>query len=465
MVKQMKNIFYASECGAKLNSNVISGGGDDDTEAIQKILNKAQELGSLHLIIDGAALVSGLTVYSNTTIECTNQSNGFFLKDHSNKPIIINSNPNNFSIQNENISILGGTYNGNNLNQDRLRYDDDNTLTDVLSECIEKSNTTVPKMVMIIQLIGVKNVIVRDVILKDQRRWAFLCCNFKNVTMENILIDLEHHMQNENQDGLHFWGPGEYLTLKNIQGRTGDDFIALAPDEGDWKSSITDVLIDGVILHDADQGIRLLSRNTGSLDRILIKNVIGTYKSFGFYVNNWFPDSPGGNFGSIIFENINLVATKPNYDYTDPVLFQFGGKIQQLILRNINVNKCDNRSILKFGYMFYMNREYNPNEGRRKDCSKMKCILIDGLHIEEKSSNELLYPAIDITNPIENLIIRNCEFIRCKDSDIGGCFINLDKEAEIDNLSLNNINLYNVENDILIKNGCVHNTKISALNK
>ena len=62
----MKNIFYASECGAKLNSNIVTGG-DDDTAAIQKILNRAPELGSLHLIIDGVALVTGLTVYSNTT--------------------------------------------------------------------------------------------------------------------------------------------------------------------------------------------------------------------------------------------------------------------------------------------------------------------------------------------------------------------------------------------------------------
>ena len=62
MVSQMKNIFYASECGAKLNSNIVTGG-DDDTAAIQEILNRAPELGSLHLIIDGVALVTGLTVY------------------------------------------------------------------------------------------------------------------------------------------------------------------------------------------------------------------------------------------------------------------------------------------------------------------------------------------------------------------------------------------------------------------
>lgn len=457
----MKNIFYASECGAKLNSNVYIGGGDDDTAAIQAILDKASEIGNVHLIMDGAALVTGLKIHSNTTIECKNQCCGFFLKNHTNKPILINANPDKDNIKDKNITILGGTYNGNNINQDKFRNEDDTYLKKVFYDC-ERSG--VPKMVMIMQLIGVENVLIRDVTLKDQRRWAYLCCNFKNVTMENIMIDLEHHMPDENQDGLHFWGPGQYLTLKNIQGRTGDDFIALAPDEGDQKSSITDVLIDGIVLHEADQGIRLLSREKGLLDRVYIKNVIGTYKSYGFYINSWFKGS-GGNFGSIIFENINLEPRTANYKYLTPLLFQIGGNVQQLILRNINMSKCDNRNILKFGYMFYMEDNDDRNDGLRSECSKMKSILIEGLHIEERSANELQLPIIQITNPIEELVIRNCEVSRHRASDNGGCFIELDKEAEIYRLSINNINLYNVEKDIDIKNGEIINEHISEINR
>lgn len=458
----MKNIIYASECGAKLNSNVYTGGGDDDTAAIQAILDKAPELGSLHLIIDGATLVSGLKVHSNTTIECKNQSHGFFLKDYSNCPILMNANPNKDDICDKNITILGGTYNENNLNQDGYRHKNDTHLQEVFHDC---KDSGVPKMVMTMQLIGVENILIRDVSLKDHRRWAFLCCNFKNVTMENIMIDLEHHLPNQNQDGLHFWGPGQYLTLRNIQGRTGDDFIALAPDEGDLESSITDVLIDGVVLHEADQGIRLLSRENGLLDRVFIKNVMGTYKSFGFYVNCWFKGA-GGNFGSIVFENINLRPLEANYiEILDPFLFQIGGKMKHLVLRNINVDECDNRNILKFGYPFYNNRERDESDGMRKEFSSVKSVLIDGLHIEEKYANELTHPAISITNPIEELVIRDCEFIRHKNSDKGGCFIELDKEAEIENLTMNNITLRNVEKDIDIKGGKIVNSNISNINK
>lgn len=117
----MKNVFYASEYGAKLDSNVYTGGGTDDTVAIQRILDKAPELGAVHLIVDGAALVTGLRVYSNTTIECKNQSHGFFLKDDSNCPILINANPNTETIIDKNITLLGGTYNENNTKARRLQ--------------------------------------------------------------------------------------------------------------------------------------------------------------------------------------------------------------------------------------------------------------------------------------------------------------------------------------------------------
>lgn len=452
----MKNVFYASEYGAKLDSNVYTGGGTDDTVAIQRILDKAPELGAVHLIVDGAALVTGLRVYSNTTIECKNQSHGFFLKDDSNCPILINANPNTETIIDKNITLLGGTYNENNQKQEGCRTQKDEKLDNALKKY---KGSGIGKMVMTMQFFGVENVLIRDLTLKDHRRWAFVCCNFSNITMENIMIDLEHHIPNQNQDGLHFWGPGQYLTLKNIQGRTGDDFIALAPDEGDLKSSITDVLIDGVILHEADQGIRLLSRGTGLLDRVFIKNIIGTYKSFGFYVNCWFK-GPGGNFGSITFENINLRPLESNYiEILDPFLFQIGGKMRHLVLRNINIDECDNRNILKFGYPFYNNRERDESDGLRSEYSTIKSVLIDGLHVEEKNTDELQHPVIKITNPIENLVIRDCEIIRHEDSRTGGCFIELDKEARIDSLAINNVVLKNVSKEIDVKSGTIKELK------
>ncbi|NBY36001.1 MAG: hypothetical protein EBQ59_00890 [Verrucomicrobia bacterium] len=110
-------IFIASEAGAKLDSNVTTGGGTDDTALIQGILDRAPKLGSLKLVVDGAILVKGLKVYSNTTIECLTSNCGFFLADHADQPIIRNADPSAKERKNRNITFLGGTYNGNSAKQ------------------------------------------------------------------------------------------------------------------------------------------------------------------------------------------------------------------------------------------------------------------------------------------------------------------------------------------------------------
>ena len=82
---------YASSVAA-LDSHVYHGGGTDDTQALQAVLDRARDEGGIHLIMDGAALVSHLEVYSNTTIECLNADCGFFQKEHSDCAIVTNAN-------------------------------------------------------------------------------------------------------------------------------------------------------------------------------------------------------------------------------------------------------------------------------------------------------------------------------------------------------------------------------------
>src|SRR5690606_17463170 len=114
--------------------------------------------------------------------------------------------------------------------------------------------------------------------------------------IENMLIDIQNYLWAQNQDGIHVFGPGEFLNMKNISGNAGDDFIAIAPDELDHVSSISNVVIDGVFLDQADQGVRLLSRSKGRLDQVIVRNVMGSYKSFGFYIDHWF-EGEGGDYG------------------------------------------------------------------------------------------------------------------------------------------------------------------------
>ena len=111
----VKTIYAGSV--AKLDSNVFTGGGTDDTAALQAVLDTAKDNGGVHLIMDGAALVSGLVVYSGTTIEALNKNCGFFQKAGSNRSIVTNADWQRDERNVRNISLIGGTYNQDCTNQ------------------------------------------------------------------------------------------------------------------------------------------------------------------------------------------------------------------------------------------------------------------------------------------------------------------------------------------------------------
>lgn len=338
------------------DSDVINGGGTNCTEKIQTVLDMAKEGGGLFVTVDGGFLTGTLTVYSHTTLFCPNEACGFYLKDDTNAPLIRNAHFSQGEREDRDISLIGGTYNFNCRHQlhDRGEIDSDDPV-------IRFTHSWVFGMMFY----GVYSLKVQGAVLRNQRTFAFVCGNAEQVAMENIRIDLPDIMNAQNQDGLHFFGPSKNIVLRNISGTAGDDFIALAPDEFDAKSYITDVLIDGVHLNNSDQGIRLLCRGKGLLDRIVIRNVTGTYKCFGFYINPW--ASPEykegeryGNYGSVTIENVDLKQTELKYPYTKAFLFRLGGIIDTVKISGVNyVNAAGEADFMQIGgdYTFFDERE------------------------------------------------------------------------------------------------------------
>lgn len=446
----------ASEAGAALNSNVETGGGTDDTDTLQAILDKALEWGSLWLILDGAALVRGLKIYANTTIECPTKACGLFLKGGTNAPVLRNAHQTmSLDRLDKNITLLGGTYNNNCSEQ----------VHDYAREEASRPIEEIPKVFenriwnFTFEFFGVADFTARDVTLRDQRTFALLMGNFYRVVFENIVIDVPHKTDAQNQDGLHFWGPGRFLTLKNIVGDAGDDFIALAPDENDLESDITDVVIDGVHLKEADQGIRLLSRHHGRLDRVFIRNVTGTYRSFGFYIEPWF-NSNGGNYGNIVFENIDLRGAEPNYHYTPPFLFNVGGTIESLTFKNIfHHAPADERTIFNFGTSSCFKK---PGENGDIPEMDIRCVTIDGLYVDDPVTPEKTSPIIRVLGPVRHLTLRDVSVTRFADGEPAGVLLDVMEGGKIDRLSLENVSAERLENIVRISGG--HVEKISQSN-
>jgi len=428
---------YASQSGAAMDSDVYAGGGTDDTDALQALLDQAPQLGRLHLVLDGAARVSrSLRIHSNTTIECPDKSCGLFLSDGSNCSVLRNADCDMKIIRNRNITLIGGVYNNNSPGQVHHREGpaDDHLIS---------------TWVMGMEFYGVEHVTIRDVTIANQRTFAMLMANWKYVTMDNIHIDRRERTDYQNQDGLHFWGPGRFLTIRDIRGNSGDDFLALAPDEHDQKSSIEDVLIQGVQLEDADQGIRLLVCGEGKLDRVILRDITGTYRSYGFIINPWFAGT-GGHYGNIVIDTVDLRPMKNNYDYCPPFLFKLGGNIESITFKNIYQHTPDfNHTMFVIGGGYMQDIPENSpgirTDGSVDDTSKgqptkIDRIIVDGLYIDERNEQGIPETYFQVKSQVGLLSINNVILQRAKGLSDNGSLIRMEAGA-LGELQLRNVNV------------------------
>jgi hypothetical protein len=433
---KMKTVYASSV--AVLDSNVYTGGGHDDTDALQTVLDLAKNGDGIHLMMDGAALVTGLVIHSNTTIQCLSGDCGFFLAAQSNRAIVTNSGWNPYDLQTRNITLLGGTY-----NQDSFRQEHHINIDDTHQDPYHR----LVKGVYALEFYGVEHLMLCDLCIRNNRTYAMNIAGWRDVVIENIRLDLPQLQHRQNQDGLHFYGPGQHMVIRNLSGRTGDDIINLSPDEIDLVSSITDVLIDGVFLDECDYGIHLLSRGTGRLDRVTVRNVTGSCRSFAFRINCFYPDLTYGDFGSIVFENID-VRPLPIVGgiYEPTALFRIGGNIECLTLRNIREHQIiDNRILFEIGRAFF-DSEF---EGKAGYChpeglqQHINTIIIDDLTIFDDFTSPTDLSYINLYCKVDNLIIRNVVIASSIPREPTGEFIMLlyenDKTPEIKNLIIDHI--------------------------
>ena len=438
--------IIASEVAA-LDSNVRTGGGTDATAALQAALDEALACGGVRLIMDGAALVRSLHVHSNTTIECLTSDCGFFQKAQTNRSIVSNANWDRYGLKDRNIALIGGTYNQDCRNQahDVPWVDDAPNRLPTQDPQNDRGDN---RWVFGLEFYGVENLLVRDVIVRDFRTFALTVGGFRNVLCENVWFDLPNRMHAQNQDGFHFWGPGRFLTVRNAGGRVGDDFMNIGPDEVDEISSIEDVLVDGVLLDDADQGIRMLSTGAGRLDRVTVRNVSGTYRSFGFYLNPWFTKATYGNFGNIFFENIDLRQTAPNYDYRPPFLFSIGGNVECMTFKNIrHHNPCDSRTLFELGVPFWKPGIALPGDNK----PRMKTIIVDGLTVIEESDAAAATEYIQVHGEVERLMVSNAVVLRAPGLEPAGTLLAVKEGGKIGTLHLSHVHVEGLET--LVANG------------
>jgi len=208
--------------------DTIGNGSYDDTEEINWALSQTGHVW-LPRPDDGQYIISStLSIPSNTTLEIE-PGTEIFLAADADTYMVCNANiADGIASYDSNIVIIGGRWNGNDINQTNGLYPNSQGHAFFID--------------------SVKHLTIRDLMIKDVKRFGIWVSNFENVTCENILFDTE-------KDGLDFYG-GRDLYVNNIRGHTGDDMIALKI--YDYSSfyqvpgDITDVTIKNVQAYDVD---------------------------------------------------------------------------------------------------------------------------------------------------------------------------------------------------------------------
>lgn len=358
-------VIYASGTGAKLDSDVLTGGGHDDTAALQAALDRAAN-GPVELILDGAALVSGLTVHSHTTIRCLSRSCGLFLKKQSNRPLLINAHrtADPAAITDQDITLLGGTYNGNGL-PDEQGVVDGNQL----------KSTREYSFTVALGFYGIADFTATGITILHPRNYALHLANWRHVVLENDRVDVGV-TEGINYDGIHFNGPGHDASVRDVSVHSWDDALAFNADDQTVANSpggpsmkspfsygvpwlangpISDVVVDGLYLDHSLFGLRILSTSS-RVDRITVRNIHGISHGWAVTIDDFFDNfhNGPGNMGAITLENVDVnqhewpAGHKWGVGRTDKYV-NIGATIESLTLKNIQQShRMDDRPAINF---------------------------------------------------------------------------------------------------------------------
>lgn len=264
----------------------------DKTDDIQQLLDGGN---GMVILPDGEFLVSRpLLVSDRTTLVCSPRTH-LKLADGANCPIIRNRDKGREMTRS--VTIQGGIWDGNNLNQQRDQSKDEATIA--FSAAMNEPGFYPSLM----SFTYIEDFSLRGVTLKDPEAFAVQITAANRFTVADVTFDF--NMKRHNMDGIHVNGFARNGYIHNIKGSTNDDLVALNSDEGGYvcdNCDIENITIDG--LYGGDNGytaVRLLSRSA-KLKNIMIRNIFGSYRYNAVSFTHWAKES--GDYGW--FDGITL---------------------------------------------------------------------------------------------------------------------------------------------------------------
>ena len=328
-----------------LQQQLFGDGVHDDTLTIQRMLDKR----GLVTLPHGTYLISKpLVIHSDTHLKLA-KTTVLRLADGANCSLLDNDGL--YSDQyNQNITIEGGIWDGNNFNQVRQAIPNEGVGGDENEDkpCEKDVYLSNVYLILMMRLVHVKNLVIKDLTYKDPTTFAVQIADVEKFTVENITLD--YNLQKPNMDGIHVQGPASCGYIHNVIGNANDDHVALCAN-GTMRSAITHgaiqyVTVDGVYCDNGYTGVRLLSRGDPVKD-VTVKNVHGAFKHFAVSFTHHYPlrdDLP------VTIENVhvqNVFAQKskranlPSANQPSaPIIWVEGGvNVKNVVIENVYLTK------------------------------------------------------------------------------------------------------------------------------
>jgi hypothetical protein len=386
--------LWASKIGCALNCNLQNGrnkhGGGlatDDSPRINAAMASASESNPITLIIDGAALVSGLFLpaggYWNIVgLGC---GTGFFIKSGTNNDGIHNGGPSaaiptdpgppapprGSSVSLRNFTINGNQGNGHN---------------GVSTTGWTQGHPTSNLWYFAIDLMNLNNIEVENVVVVNAPSFQMRFSNVGNVKISGCVL-VSH---GPNTDGLHFDGPANDIDISNCEITADDDAIALNCPEG-YTGDISRVTVSNCRVNSWTFLMRLHTIDSSNghrfnISRVSVDNCVGTLSYAGFLLGHGaeaLPDSIDG----LTISNCTLNA---------PAILEIGANFGNVNLKNV--------TLLPVTAKQYPGFALARSSGYSVSCPYAgKSLVINNCTIQRKSSSSV--PAVEVgsDSSIENL--------------------------------------------------------------
>ena len=247
---------------------VVGDGVHDDTEGLQTALDSGAATVYLPRPSRAYLISRTLVIHSGQTLQA-DRAAVIRLADGAHAHMLTNAD---HDAGDENITILGGIWDGNNAHQ-----------TCDYHEGVSGQTPWNPARYLgvLFQLNHVTDLRIAHLTLKDPETYGLQIGNVRRFTVEDITFD--YNLLKLNMDGVHVHGPAREGRIVNVKGATNDDAVALNADDAPigemCRGPISDIQVDGIWGENSYTAVRLLSAGS-PVSRVRLSNIYGTYRYY-----------------------------------------------------------------------------------------------------------------------------------------------------------------------------------------